>query len=268
MAKKSLMALSIVAIVASSTVSASCIVVDANGVRNPSSPGIQFVEDSYIVIFKAPKAGEEPLIWPPNRAGNVNTAPVPFGEHSTGQSKTELAITLGIKGEVVRILETINAAHLHVDAQEANRLTIDDRVSCVEQDTIISIASIETPPSTRSVAQARASGSLTRRTLVADLAPSGVDAGQTGHAFVAALLPDNSIYTLGSAGWTAYDPNNPVSFSNGALQALTATLATNADLSSLMGTAIYLGYGLGGTPQAAVKDMLQRSLLIKAYTVQ
>lgn len=123
-------------------------------------------------------------------------------------------------------------------------------------------------PSSGLVAQASASGPLTRQTIGVDLAPTSADAGQTGHTFVAALLPDNSIHTLGSSGWTAYDPNSPVSYSNGPLQALTATLVTNTDLSTIAGTAIFLGYGLGNTSQAALKDMLKRNLLIQAYRVQ
>lgn len=91
----------------------------------------EFVEGSYIVTFKKTKEWEHPLIEPANEN---NRGMTPFGEHSTGQSKEDLAMTLGMKGRVNAIFETINAIHVYTDLEEAHRLSQDERVLRVTQD--------------------------------------------------------------------------------------------------------------------------------------
>ena len=93
-----------------------------------------FVEASYIVAFK-PSAGiaRSPIVPAQSREQLRTRAPIPFGEHTTGQSKGALAIELAIRGQVVSIFDTINAAHLKIDAAEAERLRKDPRVLRVEQ---------------------------------------------------------------------------------------------------------------------------------------
>ena len=53
---------------------------------------------------------------------------------SSGQSKEALAQELGLDGEIVSIFETINAILVKVDAEEADRLSQDERVLTVEKD--------------------------------------------------------------------------------------------------------------------------------------
>lgn len=58
----------------------------------PASPEQPLVEGSYVVTFNDPVRGERPVIDPPSK---IPHDPVPFGEHSTGQSKEALEMALG-----------------------------------------------------------------------------------------------------------------------------------------------------------------------------
>ena len=58
----------------------------------------------------------------------------------TVQSKEKLAAQLNLKGKVVSILETINAVHVNMTADEAQRLSLDPRVLHVQQDMIATAA--------------------------------------------------------------------------------------------------------------------------------
>ncbi len=110
----------------------------------------QFIENSYIIKFRdlSPSSTEKPLIDPPDESkrGELN---VPFGEHSTGQSKESLAIEMGLNGEVISIFETINAVHVKMDAQEAERWKKDERVEYVEQDMLATTGATAVNPDWR-----------------------------------------------------------------------------------------------------------------------
>lgn len=67
-------------------------------------------------------------------ANEDNRGKPPFGEHSTGQDKEHLAATLGMKGRINAIFESINAIHIFTDSEEAYRLSQDERVLRVTQD--------------------------------------------------------------------------------------------------------------------------------------
>lgn len=70
-----------------------------------SQAASKFIEGSYIVTFRSvPEI--PPIIQPPIKD---NRNKVPFGEHSTGQNKADLAAELNTTGTVVSIYETINA---------------------------------------------------------------------------------------------------------------------------------------------------------------
>ncbi len=105
--------------------------------------GSQFVKYSYLVTFKEPAEGSLPLVEPPDqeiidKAGEQ----IPFGEHSTGQSKQEIAEKIDLNGEVIAIFDTINAIHVKMDAEEAYRLSLDERVLLVEQDMTLTTATV------------------------------------------------------------------------------------------------------------------------------
>lgn len=93
---------------------------------NSASAGV--IEGSYIVTFK-----KDTGMVLPATAENRIKGPIPFGQHSTGQDKRELAAKLGTTGEVVLILDALNAVNIKMDAKEAERLRGDKRVLRVTQ---------------------------------------------------------------------------------------------------------------------------------------
>ncbi|MER0217396.1 MAG: hypothetical protein DU481_14800 [Nitrosomonas sp.] len=108
------------------------------------------IKNSYIIGFKKPsifdqKDPEQPLIDPPAESA-LNIEKVPFGENSTGQSKESLANAMGLRGEVLAIFETMNATHVMMDEEEAERWRRDNRVEYVEQDMILTSGTTQSNP--------------------------------------------------------------------------------------------------------------------------
>mgnify|MGYP003556434339 FL=1 len=92
--------------------------------------GQEVISNSYIIGFKKPspfiqKDSEQSLIDPPDESQR-GTGNIPFGEPSSGQSKESLAGIMGLRGEVLAIFETINAVHVMMDEDEAERWRKDD----------------------------------------------------------------------------------------------------------------------------------------------
>lgn len=117
-------------------------------------------------------------------------------------------------------------------------------------------------------ASVAASGVLKQQTLKLDFSPASRDVGKSGHVFVAAALPNGALYTLGANGWTNFDAANPSAYAAGPLQGANFNLVSGVDLSGLMGTAIYVGYGVGETPAASLADLLSRQNLQMSYTIK
>lgn len=106
-----------------------------------TSPSPRTIPDSYLVTFAPSTSNSKSLITKPDpNAQNKSANKVAFGEHSTGQSKDDLARSLKIKGKVNKIFETINAAHLLISDAEANALRKDPRVLSVEPDLEYNVA--------------------------------------------------------------------------------------------------------------------------------
>jgi hypothetical protein len=106
------------------------------GYAASDAPGTEalLVDRSYIVTFKASSFSQPGLIQPGLRQQGMEPRFVsPFGEHSTGQSREALAAALGLQGRVLSIFETIHAAHIEMDASEAERLRNNPNVVRVEQ---------------------------------------------------------------------------------------------------------------------------------------
>lgn len=102
----------------------------------------QLIENSYVVTFKDPDEGFPIIVQAPEKDREI----VPFGMHSTGQSKEEIAQYLDLKGEIVAIFDAINAIHVKVDAQEAARLSKLDYVLTVQQDTTSTLSGVQNNP--------------------------------------------------------------------------------------------------------------------------
>jgi hypothetical protein len=116
-------------------------------------------------------------------------------------------------------------------------------------------------------ASVSASGPLIARTLDASLTPERSDLGQTGSVFILAELNGRQFALNSQGNWQVFDPANPVAYSSGKLQAVNTRLTNAADLRPLVGTTVYLGYGLGSTAAASAADMGNRALLVAAYTI-
>ncbi len=97
----------------------------------------KFVKNSYIVTFQKPEKGFSPLIEIPNKANRGITLDS-FGEHSSWQTRQEIADKINLKGEIVSIFDNINAIHVKMDTKEAYRLSRDKRVLTVEKDILVS----------------------------------------------------------------------------------------------------------------------------------
>ncbi len=107
----------------------------------------ELIEGSYIVTFKKAADSAPSLIVPPSKTQDmVGRRPPPFGGHGTGQSREGLATALGLSGQVVSIFETINAAHIKMDAKEADRLRRHPQVLEVEQDRMLTAQTTQTNP--------------------------------------------------------------------------------------------------------------------------
>ncbi len=78
---------------------------------------LTYIEGSYIVAFKD---GANVVL--PATAANRIKGPIPFGQHSTGQSKREVAAMLGTTGEVVGILDTVNAVNIKNGCERSGKV--------------------------------------------------------------------------------------------------------------------------------------------------
>ncbi len=119
------------------------------GAQKPGQPEpSRLIEGSYIVMFKPSTERLQSPILPSLTKDQLRaTAPVPFGEHSSGQSKEGLARVLGISGQVAAIFDAINASHLLIAATEAERLKSDPRVLLIEQNkTTTMMQTVQTNP--------------------------------------------------------------------------------------------------------------------------
>jgi hypothetical protein len=125
-----------------------CWSVSAGAALNTPPVGELLVDNSYIVTFQPSAPGAPSLIIPPGltRARDVLANLPKFGEHGTGQSKEALAAVLGLRGTVVSIFETINAAHMKMDAAEAMRLSQHPAVLRVEQSARVTTAATQLSP--------------------------------------------------------------------------------------------------------------------------
>ncbi|GJL74234.1 S8 family serine peptidase [Nitrosomonas sp.] len=112
--------------------------------------GNLYIENSYFIGFKNASAfdlepRDQPLIDLPDESKR-GLGIAPFGEHSTGQSKENLAGMMGLQGEVLSILDSINTVHVKMDSDEAERWRKDERVEYVEQDMLLTFLGTQTNP--------------------------------------------------------------------------------------------------------------------------
>jgi len=84
---------------------------------------LELAKDRYIVMFKMPAEGQPPIVIKANREMNLSRANrVPFGQHSTGQKLEDVELALNLNGEVISILDAINAIQVRIPESEVEVL--------------------------------------------------------------------------------------------------------------------------------------------------
>lgn len=117
-------------------------------------------------------------------------------------------------------------------------------------------------PATRSITGS-ASGPLSARVLSVTIQPDQSELGASRRIFVAAILTDGSYYFRTSAGWQLWTSGAFPVYASGALAEQTIRLLDGSlDLSGIVGTQIYVGYG---TDDA---EMMANSRYALVHTVQ
>lgn len=92
----------------------------------------EIIADHYMVLFKDPAEGSELIVLPPNPDNKV-----PFGEHSSGQSKEALSDYLGLEGEVLKIFDAVNAIHILATENDVQSLSNNPNVAHIEPDSYV-----------------------------------------------------------------------------------------------------------------------------------
>lgn len=105
---------------------------------------------SYIVTFRPSVANRASPVLEPDAVNDKSSSRIkpPFGEASTGQSKAALAKELKISGQVIRIFDRINSAHLKMGPDDAEKLKRDPRVLTVQPDKLmeLQVTSVQVGP--------------------------------------------------------------------------------------------------------------------------
>jgi len=125
-------------------------------------------------------------------------------------------------------------------------------------------------------ASTTATGTASSQSVTTSFVPAGNDQGKQGSVFVAALLPSTlggGVYFMNSSSaWTLYTScATAPAYSTGNLAAVSGIKVADAmDVSSLVGTQIYVGHGLGGALSpagTACTNMLNNGSYQLTYTV-
>lgn len=123
-------------------------------------------------------------------------------------------------------------------------------------------------PASGMVRRIEASGPPTALDLAGEIAPNRADAGRQGCVFIAAVLPDGALHWLGTSGWVPHSPDRAAAIGCGRMVAYQGSIARSLDVTKLRGTVLYLGYGLGDTPDQCRTDMNSRQLVGVAHVIE
>lgn len=112
-------------------------------------------------------------------------------------------------------------------------------------------------------------GPLSRATVDVGLSPLPGDVGREARLYLAALLPDGTLWLYSPAGgWQAPAGGSLPVFMTGVLtRHVAARIFTNSDLRGTAGIQLLLGYGLGSTDAQAASDLLARGTYGAALTL-
>lgn len=123
--------------------------------------------------------------------------------------------------------------------------------------------------SAATIPSATATGAVTSKTVTGSITAKAADQGTIGAVYVAAALPDGSLYFKDSAGnWKLYTGAAPSAYAVVTLGNNSYDVVSGLDLSGLIGTQVYVGYGIGspllGKP---FQDMIDNAKYNIVYTV-
>ncbi len=105
------------------------------------------LKDTYLVMFKEPKRGQQPFIQAPNKLNvtGTSTASTTFTSNSTWQEKQYIVDQLHLDGEIISVYNALNGIHVRMSEEEASRLSRDKRVSSVSENSISTISNHPSP---------------------------------------------------------------------------------------------------------------------------
>lgn len=153
-----------------------------------------------------------------------------------------------------------------VPASSSGRLSPQDAL--IQRALRLEAIAVYGPPPTSKV-----TGPLTSQTISDSITMAGNDMGKQGSIFVAAFV-QNRLFAMDSSGaWAAWNGVNAdfPAYSSGSLQVTSVTFAKAMDLSGLIGTSLYVGYGLSSAsspPGTAFANMVLNGTYMMAYTIR
>lgn len=122
------------------------------------------------------------------------------------------------------------------------------------------------------VITATATGGNTALTMSGSVVASGNDQGKIGTLFVVAVMQNGQVYSRDSAGgWTLWDGVTAFKSVSAGVTLGThsvSILSTATNVSTIVGTQVYLGYGIGALGNSAYNNLLANATYAKVYTVQ
>lgn len=112
-------------------------------------------------------------------------------------------------------------------------------------------------------------GALSAATVDVGFSPLPADVGREARIYLAALLPDGTLYLYSQAGgWQRPSGNAlPVYLSGVLTRHVAARIFTTADLRGTAGIQLLMGYGVGATDGEAAADLLARGTYGPALTL-
>ena len=154
-----------------------------------------------------------------------------------------------------------NAGYPSLDSQgNASFTTSAQSVSAGVATIALSSTPVFVQPAPVAAFAATATGNDTNLSLTATVQIAYADLGQTGKVYVAALSGGNWFF-LTSQGWQAWHSGALPTYSTGTLANASIPVVTIANVSGLVGTQVYVGYGLSDA------DMLNNGKYALVYTV-
>jgi hypothetical protein len=204
----------------------------------------------------------------------ATTAGVATFPVTTASSSSTGPVSITIKGLKATLLSSAVAGDVTAVVGGASATTdttptSDEGAKAYKQSVTVGKIVAATVPA---IPAATATGTTTALTLSGSVVAAGNDQGKIGTLFVVASLPSGQVFSRDSSGgWTLWDGTTAFK-----AVATGVTLGTHSvdilsavtDVSGLVGTQVYLGYGVGAFGTSAYNNLLNNATYALVYTVQ